>query len=104
VGVLWATDFLLRGSISTAVFRFWLGDAAGVLVTAPLLLLAADAGARGRLLASVRRPETVLQFVVMVATLLFVFKGADGEPAKYFYLLFLPLSGSLCEVDSPAQR
>jgi len=91
VGVLWATDFLVRESISAAVFRFWLGDAVGVLVTAPLLLLAADATARERLLVSWRKPETALQFMVMVATVFFVFKGAGGEPSKYFYLLFLPL-------------
>ena len=90
VGVLWATDFLVRESISAAVFRFWLGDAVGVLITAPLLLLAADADARERVLVSWRKPETALQFVVMVATVFFVFKGA-GEPSKYFYLLFLPL-------------
>jgi C4-dicarboxylate-specific signal transduction histidine kinase len=27
----------------------------------------------------------------MVATVFFVFKGAGGDPSKYFYLLFLPL-------------
>jgi len=47
--------------------------------------------ARERLLVSWRKPETVLQFVVMVATVFFVFKGAGGEPSKFFYLLFLPL-------------
>jgi signal transduction histidine kinase len=91
VGVLWANDFLVRESISAAVFRFWLGDAVGVLITAPLLLLAADADARERVLVSWRKPETTLQFVAMVATVFFVFKGAGGEPSKYFYLLFLPL-------------
>jgi len=91
VGTLWATDFMVRESIPAAVFRFWLGDAVGVLVTAPLLLLAADADARERLVTYWRKPETTLQFAVMIATVFFVFKGADGEPSKYFYLLFLPL-------------
>jgi signal transduction histidine kinase len=91
VGVLWANDFLVDELFSAAVFRFWLGDAVGVLITAPLLLLAADNTARDRLLDSWRRPETVLQFAVMVATVFFVFKGAGGDPSKYFYLLFLPL-------------
>ncbi len=91
VAILWANGFLVGELLSTAVFRFWLGDAVGVLITAPLLLLAADAAARGRLLDSWRRPETTLQFVVMVATVYFVFKGAGGDPSKYFYLLFLPL-------------
>jgi two-component system sensor kinase FixL len=91
VGVLWANDFFVGESFSSAVFRFWLGDAVGVLVTAPLLLVAADATTRKRMIKSWRRLETVLQFAVMVATVYFVFKGAGGEPSKYFYLLFLPL-------------
>ena len=91
VGLLWANDFFVGESFPAAVFRFWLGDAVGVLVTAPLLLVAADAAGRARLLNSWRRPETALQFAVMVVTVFFVFKGADGEPSKYFYLLFLPL-------------
>ncbi len=91
VSVLWANGFLVRESVLAAVFRFWLGDAVGVLVTAPLLLLAADATARERLRAAWRKPETVLQYLVMVATVFFVFEGTGGEPSKYFYLLFLPL-------------
>jgi len=91
VAVLWANDFLAGELFRVAVFRFWLGDAVGVLITAPLLLLAADSTARKRLLNSWRRPETVFQLVVMIATEYFVFKGAGGDPSKYFYLLFLPL-------------
>lgn len=91
VGILSAYGFFAGELFSSAVFRFWLGDAVGVLITAPLLLLAADAASRQRLLNFWRRPETVLQFVVMVATMFFVFKGTDGNPSKYFYLLFLPL-------------
>lgn len=91
VGLLWSNGFFVGGSLAAAVFRFWLGDAVGVLITAPLLLLAADAAGRQRLRKSWRRPETALQFVVMVATVLFVFEGAGGDPSKYFYLLFLPL-------------
>jgi len=91
VGVLWANDFFVGQLFGAAVFRFWLGDAVGVLITAPLLLLAADGAGRERFLNSWRRPETALQFAVMVATVFFVFKGTGGEPSKYFYLLFLPL-------------
>lgn len=91
VGLLWANGFLVGELFSAAVFRFWLGDAVGVLITAPLLLLAADKVARNRLRNSWRRPETAVQFAVMVTTVYFVFKGAGGDPSKYFYLLFLPL-------------
>ena len=91
VGLLWANDFFVGGSLTAAVFRFWLGDAVGVLITAPLLLLAADSAGRERLRKSWRRPETALQFALMVATVFFVFEGAGGDPSKFFYLLFLPL-------------
>ena len=91
VALLWANGFLVYELFSAAVFRFWLGDAVGVLVTAPLLLVAADNVARERLLDAWRRPETGVQFAVMIATVYFVFKGAGGEPSKFFYLLFLPL-------------
>ena len=91
VGLLWTNGFLVGELFGAGVFRFWLGDAVGVLITAPLLLLAADNVARVRLRNSWRRPETALQFAVMVATMYFVFKGAGGDPSKYFYLLFLPL-------------
>jgi two-component system, LuxR family, sensor kinase FixL len=91
VGLLWANGFLVGELFGAAVFRFWLGDAVGVLITAPLLLLAADSVARERLRNFLRKPDTALQFAVMVATVYFVFKGAGGDPSKFFYLLFLPL-------------
>lgn len=91
VGLLWVNDLFVGEMYGAAVFRFWLGDAVGVLITAPLLLLAADARGREHLIQSWRKPETVLQFVVMAATVFFVFKVAVGDPSKYFYLLFLPL-------------
>ena len=91
VGILWVSGFFPGRVLSAAIFRFWLGDAVGVLITAPLLLLAADAEGRGQLRDLWRHTETPLQFAVMVVTMLFVFKGAGGEPSKYFYLLFLPL-------------
>jgi len=42
VGLLRGADLLGATPIPAAVLRFWIGDAVGVLVTAPLLLAAAD--------------------------------------------------------------
>jgi two-component system sensor kinase FixL len=84
-GALGATPFL------PAWERFWIGDAVGILVTAPLLLVAADQKRRRALLASLRRTETQLQALVLAAVLAFVFLGLGGEPVRHFYLLFLPL-------------
>lgn len=90
VGVLLLTGFVSGSSFADAAIRFWLGDAVGVLVTAPLLLVAADPEARARLARSSRRPETPLQFTVLTAAVYYVVEIAS-DPSKYFYGLFLPL-------------
>ena len=74
-----------------ALLRFWVGDAVGILVTAPLLLAAADAARRGALLNMARRPEALLQAAVLGALLWVIFTSLGGDPARHFYLLFLPL-------------
>ncbi len=91
VGALWAAGYRVGDSFASAAFRFWLGDTVGVLVTAPLLLVAADPAGRARLARSWRKPETALQFAVMTAAVLFIFEGGSEEPQRYFYVLFLPL-------------
>lgn len=88
---LWLAGFLAESPVLDAWIRFWVGDAVGVLVTAPLLLVAADVGHRRRLLEIARRPETLLQLALVGATLWLVFQGLVGDPSRHFYLLFLPL-------------
>jgi two-component system sensor kinase FixL len=90
VGLLWIAGFRVGESFIAAAFQFWLGDTVGVLVTAPLLLVAADPVGREHLLRSWRKPETTLQFVTLVAMVFYIFKSGD-QPQQYFYLLFLPL-------------
>ncbi len=90
VGILWAAGFRVAESFVAAAFQFWLGDTVGVLVTAPLLMVAADPASRKRLVKSWRKPETALQFVILAALVFFMFESGD-EPQQYFYLLFLPL-------------
>lgn len=91
VGLLWLNNFVVDELFRTAFVRFWLGDTVGVLVTAPLLLLAADPAGRERLRKAWHKPETLAQFAVMIVTVTVVFKGRGDNPAQYFYLLFLPL-------------
>ena len=71
--------------------RFWIGDAVGILVTLPLVLVAADAQRRAALIALVRKPEALLQALVLGGVLWLIFNGLRGDPAHHFYLLFLPL-------------
>ena len=90
VGVLHSTGGLEAGMALPGWLRFWMGDAVGVLVTAPLLLAAADPEQRNSLRALARRGETYVQIALVAATLWLIFAGL-GDPSHYFYLLFLPL-------------
>jgi two-component system, LuxR family, sensor kinase FixL len=91
VGLLSVAALLPRDAFPAAWLRFWLGDAVGILVTAPLLLAAADSLRRRALLALARQPEAWLQALLLALTLWLIFGGLGGDPAHHFYLLFLPL-------------
>jgi two-component system, LuxR family, sensor kinase FixL len=91
VGLLSLSAVLRPGSFADAALRFWLGDAVGILVTAPLLFAAADPVRRHATIALAKRPEPWLQALVLAATLGLIFAGLGGDPAHHFYLLFLPL-------------
>ena len=90
-GVLNASGFLAGTGFGKAWIRFWIGDAVGILVTAPLLLAATNAARRSAFFALLRQPEALLQAVVLTATVWFIFQGFGSDPSRLFYLLFLPL-------------
>jgi signal transduction histidine kinase len=96
VGAAFVWVLSTAGSVGAAGFagawmRFWVGDAVGVLVTAPLLFAAADAARRSAILSLARRPEAQLQALVLAGTVWLIFQGFGGDPSRQFYLLFLPL-------------
>lgn len=91
VGVLYAAGMLEPDAALRGWLRFWVGDAVGVLVTAPLLLVVADAEGRRNFVSIARRGETYLQITLLAATLWLIFEGLDGDPSHHFYLIFLPL-------------
>jgi signal transduction histidine kinase len=90
VGMLALAGLLGAAPFLDSWLRFWVGDGVGVLVTAPLLLAAADGRRRAELVALARRPESWLQLAALAAPLWLIF-AVFGEPARHFYLLFLPL-------------
>jgi signal transduction histidine kinase len=90
LGVLRGAGLLGATPVPDAFLRFWVGDAVGVLVTAPLLLAAADPERRRGLLALARRRETLAQVGLLVGTLWLIFTG-PGQPEAHFYFLFVPL-------------
>lgn len=91
IGILSVAGLLAGTDYSHAWIRFWIGDAVGILVTAPLLFAASDSARRSALLSLVRRPEALLQAIVLAATVWMIFEGFGGDPSRQFYLLFLPL-------------
>lgn len=91
VGVLQSARALGAETALPGWLRFWVGDAVGILVTAPLLLAATSPEPRARLLALACRGETGLQIALLVATLWLIFVGLGGDPSLHFYLLFPPL-------------
>ena len=91
VGVLRAARQLDAGAAFPGWLQFWIGDAVGVLVTAPLLLVVADPDRRRRLKLLLGRGETYLQIALVAAALWLIFLGLGGDPAHHFYLLFPPL-------------
>jgi integral membrane sensor domain MASE1 len=91
IAVLSAAGLLGGTEFSNAWIRFWIGDAVGILVTAPLLFAAADEARRSAILSLLRRPEALLQAIVLAATVWLIFQGLGTDPSRQFYLLFLPL-------------
>jgi two-component system, LuxR family, sensor kinase FixL len=91
IGILNAANLLGETAFANAWIRFWIGDAVGILVTAPLLFAAADAARRSALLALAVRPEAMLQAFVLAGTVWLIFEGFGTDPSRQFYLLFLPL-------------
>lgn len=91
IGILSAAGLLGETAFGNAWIRFWIGDAVGILVTAPLLFAAADAARRSALLSLALRPEALLQAIVLAGTVWLIFEGFGTDPSRQFYLLFLPL-------------
>jgi signal transduction histidine kinase len=91
VGVLHASGLLENGAALPGWLRFWVGDAVGVLVTAPLLLVVSDAQGRRSVMNLAGRAEAYLQIALVAATLWLIFEGLGSDPSQHFYLLFLPL-------------
>jgi signal transduction histidine kinase len=74
-----------------AIVGFWIGDAIGILVTLPLLLMLMDPERRRQLRSLATRAETLLQCLVIVVLIAVVFGSGGPDQFKFLYLLFLPI-------------
>lgn len=92
VGMLVLAGALSSAEAFDAVLRLWVGDAIGIVVTTPLImLLFAGSPARRAEPHTWPAAEVTLQAAAVVAALLGVFVVGAGNEERYFYLLFLPL-------------
>ena len=79
------------GRVLLAVSRDWIGQAVGLLVTLPLLMLVFARERRAALAAMARKAEWWVIALVAVAAVAGIF-GRDAEDQfKLFYLLFVPV-------------
>ena len=74
-----------------ALVQFWIGDAVGIMVTLPFLLMLMVPERRAEMLAIVRRAEMLAYALPIAAALALVFATPPDEQVKFFYVLFLPL-------------
>jgi signal transduction histidine kinase len=91
VGVLLVAGELEAPMALPGWLRFWVGDAVGILVTAPLLLVIADRERRESFQSVLHKGETYAQMAAVAAALWLIFGGLGGDPSHHVYLLFLPL-------------
>lgn len=75
----------------TALLRFWIGDAVGILVTLPIILTLSQPGRRSEFRAMLHKPEMLAYGVATAVALTIVFLSPSSEQVKLFYVLFLPL-------------
>jgi len=88
VGLFHAARALPAGGYWWAATHFWIGDLIGILVTAPLLLVASR---RPRIRSRAWLLELSAQLGAILAALWIVFESGWADELKLFYVLFLPL-------------
>lgn len=90
VGTYAAGGVLPPGPAWAALGRYWVGDAVGMTVTLPILLVAMDAERRDTLLHTLRQRAWWLTALAIVALLALLF-GGSNESFNRAYLLLLPV-------------
>lgn len=91
ITLLYQAHLIPEHQWTTAIFRFWLGDIVGVVVSMPLIwILSSDQG-RIRLYSAVVRFETLGYVALAICMLVIVFKATSSTEFRHFYFLFLPI-------------
>ncbi len=86
-----AGGFGPEGSVSGAIARYWVGDAVGLLVTLPILLISMDRASRAGLASTLSSGVWWTTAALTSVCLWVVFGRGEQDYFKYFYLLLLPV-------------
>jgi two-component system, LuxR family, sensor kinase FixL len=86
-----AGSFGTESSSYGAIVRYWIGDAVGVIVTLPILLMLMDRPRRAVLLSTLRSGSWWITAVLTCLFLWIAFGRGEQDYFKYFYLLLLPV-------------
>jgi len=95
-GVVYVTTLSVAGlgptgPIYAAIMRYWIGDAVGLIVVLPMLLVMMNPLRRAALAGSLKNPRWWILTLVLGALLWVGFGRSGQEHYRYFYLLFLPV-------------
>jgi signal transduction histidine kinase len=74
-----------------ALVRFWIGDAVGIVVTLPLVLMLTVPARRREMRRMLARPENALHLILIASAMVLVLLVPAQDLVKFFYILFLPL-------------
>jgi two-component system sensor kinase FixL len=105
-GVVYITAFSVAGLGPSGptyepIVRYWIGDAVGLIVLLPMLLVAMDPLRRAALVETLRSREW-WAVAVLTCLLLWVVFGSGGQDHfKYFYLLFVPVVWASAKLGVP---
>lgn len=86
VGMFFLAGMLPLADVPAAVARYWVGDAIGIMVVAPVLLV----HRRPRWPKARHLAEGAVQILALLAALYLIFGLSDADEFRLFYLLFLP--------------
>ncbi|HVZ45157.1 MAG TPA: MASE1 domain-containing protein [Ramlibacter sp.] len=91
VAVLALIDASVPERLASAIYRAWIGESVGMLVTLPLISVLAQREGRARSKAMARSVEWWLAVLVACLATLALFARPPDEQFRLFYLLFVPV-------------
>ena len=91
VGALFAVGLRPEAGLTDALLRFWIGDAVGILVMLPPMLMACVRSRREEMRGMFARAETLAYAASIALAMWLVFERPVTEQFKFFYVMFLPL-------------